>query len=151
MNGYSYHRKIEVLGLLPEVFGFFAEAANLEAITPHWLKFRLLTPRLVEMKEGATIAYFLRVHGVPIRWLTKIECWDPPFSFVDVQIKGPYRRWRHTHQFSRRGEQTVIDDTVEFALPLGLIGDLVYHVQVARDIRRIFDYREQRIKERFHS
>lgn len=148
MRSFRYHREVEVSQSLPEVFGFFAEAENLERITPPWLKFRMLNPRPVEMKEGATIAYLLWVHGVPIRWLTRIECWDPPFSFVDVQIRGPYRLWRHTHRFSSKGERTVVADTVELALPFGVIGDLVYQVQVARDIRKIFDFREQQIQER---
>lgn len=151
MHLHRYHREIEVSRSLPDVFAFFAEAGNLEEITPPWLKFRVLTAHPVEMKEGAKIAYSLRIHGVPMRWLTQIECWEPPLSFVDVQLKGPYRLWRHTHRFSRKGDRTVLADTVEFALPFGMLGDLVYHLQVARDVDRIFDYREQRIKERFNS
>ncbi|HEV2463098.1 MAG TPA: SRPBCC family protein [Acidobacteriaceae bacterium] len=103
------------------------------------------------MVEGATIAYSLRIHGLSVQWLSRIECWDPPFSFVDVQLKGPYRLWRHTHSFVSREGSTVIADSVEFALPFGVLGDIVYRIQVERDIRRIFDYREQRVKERFNS
>lgn len=151
MIRHCYHREVSVPRGLPEVFEFFSQAENLEKITPPWLKFHLLTSKPIEMVEGATIAYSLRIHGLSVQWLSWIECWDPPFSFVDVQLKGPYRLWRHTHSFVSREGSTVIADSVEFALPFGVLGDIVYRIQVERDIRRIFDYREQRVKERFNS
>jgi len=98
------------------------------------------------MKPGATIAYALGVRGISFRWLTEIERWNPPYDFVDVQARGPYKLWRHTHRFSEVEGGTMITDTVEYALPLGLLGRLVHRLQVARDLSRIFDYRAQRVQ-----
>lgn len=110
------------------------------------MQFRILTPLPIAMKQGATIAYALRVRGIPIRWLTEIERWNPPYEFVDVQAKGPYRLWRHTHRFSELEGGTSIVDHVDYALPFGALGRLVHRLQVARDLARIFDYRAQRVQ-----
>ena len=107
MTTYTLYRELWVPQDLPAVFDFFSRAENLERITPPWMRFRVLTPPPIVMQEGATIAYALRVRGLPLRWLTEIERWKPPYEFVDVQAKGPYKRWRHTHRFSE----------VEAALP----------------------------------
>jgi ligand-binding SRPBCC domain-containing protein len=143
---YTLHREQWVPHPLPVVFEFFARAENLESVTPPWLRFRILTPRPIGMKPGAAIAYALRVRGVPVHWLTVIERWNPPFEFVDVQTKGPYELWRHTHRFSEREGGTLIEDVVEYALPFGFLGRLVHRIQVARDLARIFDYRMERVK-----
>ena len=131
---------------LSEVFEFFSRAENLERITPPWMQFKILTPLPMTMKQGATIAYALRVRGIPMRWLTEIERWNPPFEFVDVQAKGPYKLWRHTHRFSEVRGGTLIEDVVEYALPFGWIGRVVHRLQVRRDLAQIFDYRTQRVQ-----
>ena len=125
-----------------EVFEFFADALNLEAITPAWLSFRVITPGPIEMRPGALIEYRLRLHGVPVRWLTRIEVWEPGRRFVDVQVRGPYRLWHHTHTFEPDGSGgTLVRDSVRYALPLGPLGGLAHRLFVARDLRRIFDHR----------
>ena len=91
MSIHTLHRELWIQRSLPEVFDFFGRAENLEKLTPPWLFFRILTPTLIEMREGATIAYQLRVRGIPIKWLTEIERWNSPFEFIDVQRKGPYK------------------------------------------------------------
>jgi ligand-binding SRPBCC domain-containing protein len=110
------------------------------------MQFKILTPLPITMKPGAAIAYALRVHGFPMRWLTEIERWNPPFEFVDVQARGPYKVWRHTHRFSEVRGGTLIEDVVEYALPFGWIGRLVHRLQVSRDLAQIFDYRTQRVQ-----
>jgi ligand-binding SRPBCC domain-containing protein len=110
------------------------------------MRFRILTPPPIQMKQGATIAYALRVRGIPLRWLTEIERWNPPFEFIDVQAKGPYKIWRHTHRFSEVAGGTSIEDTVQYSLPFGLLGRLAHRLQVARDLSQIFDYRSQRVQ-----
>ena len=145
MTVYNLHRKLWLPRPLPEVFDFFSRAENLERITPPWMGFRIITPPPIEMKKGATIAYALRVRGIPLRWLTEIERWNPPFEFIDVQSKGPYTLWRHTHRFSEVEGGTSIEDIVDYALPFGPLGRLVHRVQVARDLSKIFDYRGQRV------
>jgi hypothetical protein len=125
-----------------EVFAFFSDAHNLEAITPDWLRFRIVTPGRIEMAPGALIEYRLRLHGLPIRWLTRIEEWEPGRRFVDVQVRGPYALWHHTHEFERDGDgATVVRDRVSYALPLGALGELARSAFVARDLDRIFDHR----------
>ena len=146
---YTLHRETIVEAPVSLVFDFFSKVENLERITPPWLHFRVLTPPPIEMTPGATIAYKLRMRGIPLRWLTGIERWDPPFEFVDVQLKGPYKLWRHTHRFAAAEGGTRMMDLVEYALPFGPVGRLVHRLQVARDIAAIFDYRAERIRATF--
>jgi ligand-binding SRPBCC domain-containing protein len=124
-----------------EVFDFFAQARNLERITPPWLGFEVLTPGPVEMGSGTLIEYRLRVHGVPVRWISRIEEWDSGRLFVDRQLRGPYRLWHHRHEFVARAEGTVVRDRVRYALPLGRLGELPHAAFVRRDLERIFDFR----------
>jgi ligand-binding SRPBCC domain-containing protein len=131
-----------------DVFGFFADAFNLEAITPAWLRFRVVTPGPIDMRPGALIEYRLRLHGVPIRWLTRIEVWEPGVRFADVQLRGPYRVWHHTHSFERHSHGTLARDTVRYALPLGPLGRLAHSAFVRRDLERIFDFRQAEVARR---
>lgn len=126
---------------LDEVFAFFARAENLERITPPWLNFRLLTPGPIEMGPGTLIDYRLRLHGLPLRWTSKIELWDEERLFVDEQVRGPYRLWRHVHEFVPVGRSTCVRDQVQYALPLGWLGDVLGLPIVRHDLSRIFDYR----------
>ncbi|MEA2468615.1 MAG: hypothetical protein QOJ57_2741 [Thermoleophilaceae bacterium] len=124
-----------------EVFPFFGDARNLEAITPPWLGFRVITPEPIEMAPGTLIEYRLKLHAIPIRWRTTIAVWEPPHRFVDVQLSGPYRMWHHTHDFSVApdGHGTLMRDTVRYALPFGPLGSLAHSLLVRRDLARIFD------------
>ena len=124
-----------------EVFAFYADAANLERITPAWLGFRIVTPQPIEMRPGALIEYRLNLHRVPVRWLTRIETWEPGERFVDVHVKGPYRLWHHTHTFEPHKGGTCVRDEVRYALPLGPLGELAHRLLVRRDLERIFDFR----------
>jgi ligand-binding SRPBCC domain-containing protein len=129
------------------IFPFFGDALNLEAITPPWLGFRVVTPEPIEMAPGALIEYRLRLHGVPIRWRTTIAVWDPPHRFVDVQLSGPYKLWHHTHDFEPApdGQGTLMRDTVRYALPLGPLGEIAHRLLVKRDLERIFDFRQRAV------
>lgn len=124
-----------------EVFEFYADAGNLERITPDWLGFRIVTPQPIEMSPGALIEYHLELHHIPLRWLTRIEAWEPGERFVDVQVKGPYRLWHHTHTFEASEGGTLVRDEVRYALPLGPLGELAHRLMVRRDLERIFDFR----------
>ena len=132
-----------------EVFAFFADAQDLEAITPPWLRFRVVTPGPIPMGPCTLIEYRLRLHGVPIRWLTRIEVWEPGRRFVDIQVRGPYRQWEHTHEFEPNADGgTVVRDVVRYALPFGPVGELARRLFVARDLRAIFDYRQASVRAR---
>jgi ligand-binding SRPBCC domain-containing protein len=133
---------------LERAFELYSQAHNLERITPPWLGFRVSTPAPIEMREGALIEYRLKLHGVPVRWRTRIDAWQPPLRFVDVQLRGPYALWEHTHTFERAGEHAVvIGDRVRYALPLGPFGEIAHRAFVARDLRAIFDYRTTAVAE----
>lgn len=129
-----------------EVFPFFAEARNLESLTPPWLRFEVLTPEPIVMRPGTLIDYRIRVHGVPIRWRTEIAEWRPPQRFVDVQLRGPYTLWHHTHTFEERDGGTLCRDVVRYR-PIG--GALMNWLFVRRDVERIFAYRSRRMTELF--
>ena len=130
-------------------FAFFSDARNLEAITPPWLRFRVLTPGAIEMRPDALIEYRLRLHGIPLSWLTRIDVWEPPHRFVDVQLRGPYALWEHTHTFAPDGaDAVVISDRVRYALPFGRLGELARRLFVRRDLDRIFDHRMRAIAAR---
>jgi len=128
-----------------QVFPFFADARNLERITPPLLGFRVLGEEPIEMRAGALIQYKLRVHGLPVDWLTRIEEWEPNTRFVDSQLVGPYRLWHHTHTFEERGGGTLMRDTVRYAMPIWPFGELAMPL-VRRDLASIFDFRRDNVE-----
>jgi ligand-binding SRPBCC domain-containing protein len=132
---------------LAEVFEFFSRARNLEAITPAFLRFQVLTPEPIVMRPGAEIEYLLRVRGFPVHWKTVIETWNPPHEFSDVQARGPYKMWHHTHRFREGEGGTWMEDIVRYALPFGPLGRVAHWLQVRRDVEGIFDYRAKKIEE----
>jgi ligand-binding SRPBCC domain-containing protein len=133
-------------GTPDEVFPFFADARNLEAITPPLLRFEVVTPDPIEMGVGTIIQYRLKLRGVPVGWTTSIQAWDPPHRFVDTQIRGPYALWHHTHTFEPHGDdQTLMRDTVRYAIGFGPFGDLSHRLFVKRDVEGIFDFRREAI------
>ena len=128
---------------IDEVFAFFSDAANLEALTPGFLKFRILTPMPLEMKKDAQIIYQLGLFGLPMKWRTRITDWVPGKRFVDEQESGPYALWRHTHEFEAQGESTLMRDVVEYREPLGPLGTIAHHLFVRRMVEKIFDFRNE--------
>lgn len=146
MSVHRLEREQLVRAPVDEVFAFFARARNLERITPPWLGFEVLTPEPAGgMRAGTLIEYRLRLHGLPLRWLTRIEEWDEERAFVDRQLRGPYRLWHHRHEFAPVEEGTVVRDRVDYALPLGPLGELARRAFVARDLQRIFDFRRDAV------
>lgn len=124
------------------VFPFFADATNLERITPDVLRFRVLTPAPIQMRPGALIDYRLSLRGMPMRWRTEITAWDPPRRFEDRQLRGPYRQWLHTHLFEEADGGTTVRDEVRYRLrgPDLLTGP-INRLLVQPDVSRIFAYR----------
>jgi ligand-binding SRPBCC domain-containing protein len=148
MKEFTYHTELWLRRPLDEVFTFFAEARNLEIITPPWLSIEVLTPAPITMRAGALIDYRIRVHQVPIRWRTEITEWHPPHRFVDVQLRGPYTLWHHTHTFEERGGGTLCVDDVRYR-PRG--GVLINWLFVRRDVKSIFAFRDERLADIFRA
>ena len=135
------------LPLLPkELFSFFADVENLDAITPPWLHFRIVTPLPIAMQAGTFIDLKLRLRGLPLRWRTLIKEWQPPHLFVDEQVRGPYRQWIHEHTFEPRDGGTLARDMVQYAVPFDFIAHPLF---VRRDIEKIFAYRQEALQARF--
>jgi ligand-binding SRPBCC domain-containing protein len=135
---------------LREVFDFFADAGNLEKITPPELNFHITTPQPIDIKKGALIDYELKLRGIPIRWKTEITQWNPPFDFVDTALKSPYKQWIHLHTFEEGDAgETIMKDIVRYRLPLEPLGDIA-HFYVKKELKYIFDYRYKIIEEIFN-
>jgi ligand-binding SRPBCC domain-containing protein len=147
MSEFVLTRKSEIDLPRGQVFNFFADAGNLERITPPELNFKIITPQPIDLREGALIEYDLKLRGFPIRWRTEISKWDPPFEFVDRQLKGPYKQWIHLHTFTELpGGGTSIEDKVRYRLPLEPLGDIM-HFLVKKELAYIFDFRQKAVEE----
>lgn len=146
---YRLHRRQLVGGTLPEVFAFFKSPRNLEAITPPWLRFRVLDTTDPEVREGTRIAYRLRLHGIPVRWESRIAEYVENQGFADEQVVGPYRYWYHRHLFHPVPGGVTIEDVVEYRMPFGPLGRVAHAAFVRRQLGRIFDHRAQVIAARF--
>lgn len=132
---------------LPEppqkVFPFFQDAYNLEQITPPTLNFHIKKMSTTEIHKGTLIDYTIKIHGIPAKWKTKIEEWQPPYKFTDTQMQGPYREWRHTHEFKEFCGGTLLIDKVHYRLPMGYLGWIVGNNFVRKDVEQIFSFRRR--------
>ena len=146
---YRLHQRQLIAADLPTVFRFFKDPRNLEAITPPWLGFRLAEVSGREVAEGTRIRYRLRVHGIPLRWESRIAEYEENARFADAMVRVPYRTWYHRHLFRAVPEGVGMEDVVEYALPFGPLGRLAHAVAVRRDLDAIFAYRGKRIEEIF--
>ncbi len=131
------------------VFEFFKQAHNLQKMTPDWLNFKILTPAPVTIKKDAIIDYALGLFGVGFKWRTRISDWQPPQQFTDVQERGPYKVWEHTHIFEEKEGGTLMRDVVDYLAPGGILEPLINKLFVAPQVRAIFEFRRQRIAEAF--
>ncbi len=141
-NEFRLSAEITLPQKLEQVFSYFSSAHNLEQITPAFLKFRVMTSENIPMSSGTIINYNLRVHGVPIRWTSLISRWEPPFRFVDEQLRGPYRYWIHEHTFEETEAGVLVKDSVRYQV---FGGSLVHDLFVKKDVMKIFTFRQERL------
>jgi ligand-binding SRPBCC domain-containing protein len=146
MADFFLHQELWLPRRRESVFPFFAEARNLEILTPSWLHFKILDPFPMVMRTGTRIDYKLRLRGLPMRWQREITVWDPPSRFVDEQRRGPYRRWIHEHCFEEHEQGTRCVDHRQYAV---IGGTLVEKFFVRRDLERIFAFRRAKRIELF--
>ena len=145
-KGYRLETRLLVKESIGNVFEFFSNVHGLETLTPPWLHFKVRSVNRPVIGEGVEIEYKLRVHGIPLRWKSRITDWNPPFGFVDEQIVGPYRWWHHEHQFMECDEGTWVTDRVDYGVPLGWLS---HRFLVSRDLHQIFRFRHEKLLERF--
>jgi hypothetical protein len=145
MHVYRLERRQHIARGIEEVFAFFADAQNLASLTPDFLHFHILTPQPLVMQVGTLLDYQLRLFGIPFRWRTRIDTFDPPYRFADVQLRGPYRLWHHTHVFQSVPGGTCMLDRVDYALPFALLGAIAHGMFVRRTLQKIFDYRARQL------
>lgn len=138
--------KLHLASPREKVFPFFADASNLQELTPPWLSFQILTPSPIEMKQGTLIDYRIRLKIIPMIWRTCITAWEPPFRFVDEQLRGPYSTWIHEHRFEQTIKGTLCHDRVRYNMPMAW---MVHSTLVKPDLRRIFSFRRQKLIELF--
>ena len=149
MKTFEINMKQYINKPLEVVFEFFSKPENLEMITPKSLSFNILTPTPIKMEKGSLIDYTIRLFGISIHWRTLISDYEPPFRFVDQQIKGPYTFWHHTHTFKLVEGGVEIIDQVKYSLPLGWLGTLAHAIWVRKDLEKIFEYRKTVIQHYF--
>lgn len=128
-----------------QVFSFFSEAKNLERITPDLLSFQMTGSSTDKIQKGTLIDYKLKIHGIPMNWTTEITSWDPPSQFTDMQLKGPYTHWSHTHRFEDLGDGTLMTDFLSYKVPIGLLGRMTTQAWIDNDIENIFEFRRKSV------
>ncbi len=148
-NEYLLNRSQFIKRPLEEVFAFFRQPENLSRITPPWLHFKITTPTPIPMRAGLKIDYTVRPLLVPMKWTSLIEAYDPPHMFIDSQIRGPYKKWHHTHMFREGGGGTWVEDRVVYALPFGILGRIAHELKVKHQLNDIFNYRTKVIGDIF--
>ena len=146
MKLFQFRSQLRLDRTRDEIFDYFSNALNLEQITPPWLHFQVVSQLPIQMCEGTEIEYRLAIRRIPVRWRSRITVWDPPRRFVDEQVHGPYRRWIHEHRFLDAGNATSCEDFVQYAT---WGGALINKLFVERDIRSIFAYRSERLRQTF--
>ena len=146
---HELHSSVTIPVPIDTVFSFFSRAENLNDITPPWLHFRISTPPPVSMAEGTIIDWRLKLYSVPIHWRSKITEWNPPFSFTDEQIKGPFMAWKHNHHFSETEKGTEVKDRVRYAVPGFVFEPLIHWIFVKNQLETLFDYRRRQLLKQF--
>jgi ligand-binding SRPBCC domain-containing protein len=146
---YVLERRTLIPADLPTVFAFFKDPANLEAITPPWLQFGVMSASDRTVRDGTRISYRLRWQVFPMRWESLIREYYENECFADEMIRGPYARWYHRHLFRSTAQGVIMTDRVEYRMPLGLLGRIAHRLVVRRQLEEIFDHRTERIAELF--
>ena len=142
---HELHSSVLLHAPLEKVYDFFSNAENLNLITPPWLHFQMITPPPISMAEGTFIDYRIKLHSIPLRWRSRITEWNPPRSFIDEQVKGPYMVWKHHHSFYKTEEGTEVKDHVRYAVPGFVFEPVIHWIFVKNHLNKIFSYRRRQL------
>ena len=146
---YTLKKTIQVPASLETVFDFFKRPENLEKLTPSFLKFSILTPPPLAMGNGAVFDYRIRLLGLPMRWTSIINHYDPPHGFVDIQLKGPYTFWYHRHRFTPKDGGVEVTDEVHYDIGFSFLGGILHELIIRHQLRMIFAHRMKILRELF--
>ena len=141
MRTYTLHCELLVKRPLKETFAFFENPANLAKITPPWLSFNIIT-KGAAMGENAQFDYLIKLFGIPMKWRSLITKYDPPFSFADEQLIGPYKTWHHEHTFVQTTNGIKVGDHLQYTLPMGPLGAIAQELMVKHQLNAVFRYRQ---------
>jgi len=147
-NGYRLDTSLPLPISREKAFVFFQNPRNLFDITPAWLDFRMVANKYGEkVREGAEYDYHIRWLGLKLKWRSRIQAYNPPGEFTDIQIVGPYARWEHHHSFREQGDTTLMVDTVVYRLPFSCLGRAAHTLMVKKQLKDIFCYRALKVME----
>jgi ligand-binding SRPBCC domain-containing protein len=148
---YQFQRTQRIPATAAQVWDFISSPRNLAEITPGDMGFELTSAQLPEkMHAGLLISYNVRpILGIKIKWVTKIAEVGEPDYFIDEQLKGPYRLWRHEHRMRAIDGGIEMTDKVSYQPPLGIIGRLANELFLQKKLDAIFNYRFRQIEARF--
>ena len=138
MKVYNFESKQTINCSIETVFSFFSSPENLKVLTPPRLGFKILTPSPINMSKGCLIDYLIYFMGIPVHWRSIITDYDPPYMFIDQQIKGPYTLWHHKHTFREIKNGVEIRDRVVYSIPVGWMGRLLHKYWIKKILKIFF-------------
>lgn len=149
---HQLNSKQSIEASIEEVWDFFSKPENLNELTPPSLHFKTLSGEKEKTYSGQIITYRIRILPfIHIHWVTEIKNVIPYSSFIDEQRMGPYKFWHHYHQFIVTDTGVDIIDTVHYKVGFSFIGEILRHLWIKHKLKKIFDYRKEKIVQLFPS
>lgn len=150
---YQLYREHQLNCDLETAWDFFSSPLNLERITPKDMAFTVLSKNLpAQIHQGMIIDYTVSpILGIKLPWKTIISQVEFQKYFTDFQAEGPYKFWNHFHEFIPNEQGVLMKDTVDYELPLGILGEIAHQVFVKNKLNSIFNYRYEILEEIFNS
>jgi ligand-binding SRPBCC domain-containing protein len=150
MKIYTVHTQQKLPITLDKAWDFLSDPKNLQTITPDYMGFKILSGTDRPMFEGQLIQYIVTpIAGIKMKWVTEITHVRDKEYFVDEQRFGPYALWHHKHFLKEIPGGVLMEDVVDYKVPLGLLGQLFHPFMVKPKLDEIFKYREQKLTELF--
>jgi ligand-binding SRPBCC domain-containing protein len=148
---YSFEQTQKIPASLEAVWEFMATPRNLMELTPAYMDFRVTSPDLPDkIFLGQLISYTVKpLLGIKLKWITEITKVKALDSFIDVQKSGPYKFWHHHHQFKKINGGVLMEDSVTYQAPLGLIGSIANSLLIRKKLKDLFIFRRQKLEEIF--